>query len=268
MIEQLDTGVKQVIDATPRVGEILERYDIGCVTCAVGTCKLRDVVGIHALTPDTEAQLMYEIEKALYPDREIPLPQPAQAGPLPPVVIKYSPPVRRLVDEHKWIKRVLAVIPALVAEIERTGSLDADLLMATVGFIRGYADRFHHMKEEDILFEYTDRDAEIIGVMLTDHDTGRGYVRGAVEGTEQGDAAAVCANLRNYRELLTEHIRKEDEILYPYIDRGLTTTQVGEMHRRFDEVESAAEDDVPDRYERFVTTLEERFTAGETAGQS
>src|SRR3990172_9547822 len=98
MIEHLDTGVKQVIETTPAVGRILEQYNIGCVTCAEGTCKLGEVVGIHALAPETEAQLMYEIEQALYPDREVPPPQPAQASHLPPAEIKYSPPLRRLVD--------------------------------------------------------------------------------------------------------------------------------------------------------------------------
>ena len=150
----------------------------------------------------------------------------------------------------------------MVSEIRATTGIDADLLLAAVDFIRGYADRFHHMKEEDILFDYTDREAEIVQVILQDHDQARGFVRSIVQAVEENDAGALCANLVCYRELLTQHITKEDEILFPYIDRGLTTSQVGEMFRRFQEAEGKEADDVPQRYERFIVDIESRFHSG------
>jgi len=115
------------------------------------------------------------------------------------------------------------------------------------------------MKEEDILFNYCDRGEEIVQVIFKDHDRARGFVGAAVQALEDGDRDALCDNLLDYRELLTEHISKEDDILYPFIDRGLSTTQVGEMFRRFDEAESGMPDDVPLRYEQFIVNLTERF---------
>jgi hemerythrin-like domain-containing protein len=168
------------------------------------------------------------------------------------------------VDEHRWIKRLLALIPDMVSEIRTSAEMDSDLLLATVDFIRGYADRFHHMKEEDILFDYTDREAEIVRIILQDHDRARGFVQAAVQAIEDGNRSALCANLISYRELLTEHITKEDEILYPYIDRELNTSQVGEIFRRFEEVESGMADDVPHRYEQFIINLTGRFQGKET----
>jgi hemerythrin-like domain-containing protein len=100
-----------------------------------------------------------------------------------------------------------------------------------------------------------------VQVILQDHMVARGYVGEVVRATEEGDASALCANLLRYRELLGEHIVKEDEILYPSIDRGLTTHQVGEMWQRFEEAESGLEDDVPQKYERFITDLESRFAS-------
>jgi hemerythrin-like domain-containing protein len=132
-------------------------------------------------------------------------------------------------------------------------------MLETVDFIRGYADRFHHMKEEDILFDYTDRQAEIVQVILQDHERAREIVRAIVRAVQEDNCDDLCANLLSYRELLTEHITKEDEVLYPYIDRGLTTSQVGEIFRRFEEVESELADDIPQRYEQFITSLAARF---------
>ncbi|MFQ6099035.1 MAG: hypothetical protein ACE5O2_14995, partial [Armatimonadota bacterium] len=87
----------------------------------------------------------------------------------------------------------------------------------------------------------------------------RAFVRVAAEAIENGDVSALCDNLLAYRELLTEHIAKENDVLYPYIDRGLTTRQVGEVFRRFEEADGQAADDVPEKYERFIIALEAKF---------
>ncbi len=265
MDKYMKMGVKPLIEAFPEVGKIIERYGIGCVPCTIGTCELEDVVKLHALSPPDEAAMMFQIEKAIYPARNVSAPQPRATTESPrPREIAYSPPVRRLVDEHSWIKRLLALISDMVSEIRASAEMDSALLLATVAFIRGYADRFHHMKEEDILFDYTDREAEIVRVILEDHDQARGFVRAIVQAVEDGNRSALCTNLISYRELLTEHIAKEDEILYPYIDRGLTTSQVGEIFRRFEEVESEMADDVPHRYEQFIINLTDRFQGKDT----
>jgi len=47
------------------VGPILEQAGIGCVTCSVGVCLLKDVVSIHALSKEEEARLEQEINEYL-----------------------------------------------------------------------------------------------------------------------------------------------------------------------------------------------------------
>lgn len=260
MEKYLKSEIKSIIEGFPEVGAILEKFGIGCVPCTVATCKLEEVVKIHALSPETYAEMMYFIEKVIYPDREVIKPKivPSTEKPVS-LTIRYSPPVKRLVDEHLWIKRVLALIPAMTQAMSTLGKVDVDLVSGTVAFIKGYADTFHHMKEEDILFDYTDKTAEIIKVIFQDHDRGRGFVKAVVEGAESGDLNVVCQNLEQYRRLLQEHIKKEDEVLYPFIDRGLTDRQVGELFSRFNEVESKTASDVPQKFLDFVLALENRF---------
>jgi len=262
----MQMGVKPLIEAYPEVGQVLERYGIACVQCTAGTCKLEEVLQMHTLSPQDGRELLQQIAAIVDPTGSTILsgnapqpPVPAPAEPLRPAQFAYSPPVQRLVDEHVWIVRLLARIPDVVDEINTSGAIDGDLLRAMVDFIRGYADRYHHMKEEDILFDYTDRETAIVQVILQDHERARGYVQEIVQATEEDDGSALCANLVRYRELLSEHITKEDEVLYPYIDRGLTTHQVGEMWQRFERAESRLEADVPQKYERFITNLENRF---------
>jgi hypothetical protein len=56
-----EQAINKVIEDHPVIGEILEKYDIGCVTCGVGICLVKDVVSIHALGDQIEAQIEQEI---------------------------------------------------------------------------------------------------------------------------------------------------------------------------------------------------------------
>ena len=54
-------AIQDVIKTYPEIGEVLARYDIGCVTCKVGICLLKDVVSIHGLSKEDEAKIEQEI---------------------------------------------------------------------------------------------------------------------------------------------------------------------------------------------------------------
>jgi len=56
-----EQAINKVIEEHPVIGEILEKYEIGCVTCGVGICLVKDVVSIHALGDKIEARIEKEI---------------------------------------------------------------------------------------------------------------------------------------------------------------------------------------------------------------
>ena len=58
-------NIKEVIEAHPRIGEILDSHEIGCTKCTVGTCLLQDVVTVHFLGDEVEAQIEREINSYL-----------------------------------------------------------------------------------------------------------------------------------------------------------------------------------------------------------
>ncbi|TYO98880.1 hypothetical protein EDC39_1043 [Geothermobacter ehrlichii] len=57
--------IQNVVRQHPQIGEILNRYEIGCVDCGVGICLLKDVVAIHALGDEVEARIEREINAYL-----------------------------------------------------------------------------------------------------------------------------------------------------------------------------------------------------------
>ena len=259
MNEFLDIGIKDIIDDHPKVGDVLLEHGIDCAGCSVGTCMLKEIVAIHGLEPKLEAELMQRITDVLSGETiETPLKEGSLNGSqvAPKQELKYSPPLQRLVDEHTLIKRVIALIPDLIGNLDLKSVSGRLAVTDTVDFIRNYADAFHHAKEEEILFKYFDESNEVIQVMLTDHTTGRNHVKSVLEGVENRDKERVSEHLTGYMELLTEHIKKENEILYPWMDRELTDKQIGELHQQFEKADMDSGEEVPLKYTAFVDNLE------------
>jgi len=260
MEKYLHAPIKESIKKFPEVGRILEEYNIGCVPCTLGSCLLKDIVAIHNLPVDQEAQLMYRVEKAIYPGKDIKKPEGKAVAPKATAGnIKYSPPIKRLVDEHALIKKWLELIPAVLEKIDIESEAGRLLILDALDFLRFYADKFHHAKEENILFGYTDKNLDIIKTILQDHDAARSHVKAISEAIKSKDREAIARHLSAYRDLLIEHIKKEDEILYPWIDRGLSTRQVGELFTKFDEAEERMDKGVVDRCEKFVREAEKKI---------
>lgn len=56
-----EEAISKVMQVHPAIGEILAKHGIGCVTCGVGICQVKDVVFIHALGEEVERRIEQEI---------------------------------------------------------------------------------------------------------------------------------------------------------------------------------------------------------------
>ena len=262
MDKYLNTGIKAIIETFPGIEKILDDYGIGCAPCNVGTCLLKDIVEIHNLSPEDEQQLMIRIAGVIYPGRTIDIPLKKRAvrntG-----EITYSPPMKKLVDEHVLIKRLVALIPTIIESLDIDSEEHRQRILDVVDFIRSYADKYHHAKEEDILFKYFDEDLDILKVMHEDHENARVHVRAVLEGLDKKDGTAVAEHLNGYFGILPDHIKREDEILYPWMDRTLSTHEVGELFTKFADVDRQ-NDTVQKKYQTFVEKLETTLQQQET----
>ncbi len=255
----LHTPIQEVLSRFPKVGEILEAYHIGCVSCTAGSCLLKDIVEIHNLPEEEERRLMVEILQVIFPNQTVELPRAARPSKSRSTEIKYSPPMKSLVDEHVLIKKWIGLIPKVLERFDVESGEDRNLILDGVNFIRSYADRFHHAKEEEILFRYFDESLDVIKSMLEDHVKARGHVKAIVEAVEKKDRSGVIRHLNAYRELLTDHIRREDEILYPWMDRNLSVTEIGELFSKFDRADDLSDREAIEKCKRFVQEVEAKF---------
>jgi hemerythrin-like domain-containing protein len=137
-----------------------------------------------------------------------------------------------MVEEHQLILRMIALLEQNTAHLEAGRFYNWDFYLDAVDFIRNYADRFHHAKEEDVLFVALVKNGmpekrSPIEAMHLEHEQGRAHVRALktaakkARAGELGQEAILAEHARGYADLLRGHIEKEDTILYPLAERVL-----------------------------------------------
>jgi hemerythrin-like domain-containing protein len=145
-------------------------------------------------------------------------------------------PISELKDEHQAVKLTLEILGRISVLLSKGQKVDLAHLDLILEFLTTFVDKCHHGKEEDLLFPALEkagvpREGGPIGVMLREHDLGRGYISGLRQGVtdfKTGDQKAVVRiieNIEYYNDLLTQHIDKEDHILYPMAERAFSREQ-------------------------------------------
>ena len=172
-----------------------------------------------------------------------------------------------LVSEHRLILRMLAILEKNALRTARGEYGNYLFYLDAVDFIRNYADRFHHAKEEEILFEALvtngmPRANSPVAAMLMEHDQGRAYVRAMEEAAlaalagKPGQDAIIAENALCYLELLKEHIGKEDGILYPLAERLIPEVMRDGIIAGYGAAEGATPADFEARYVKTVERYE------------
>ena len=157
-------------------------------------------------------------------------------------------PTQELSHEHLAIKRMLAVLDRACDLVEAGRPVDPSHLESSVEFVRVFADKCHHGKEENLFFPAMIKagipsEGGPIAVMLAEHVLGRRYIKSLAEAVpayrekKPGAGAAVVKEARAYVDLLGPHIHKEDFILYPMADRVFTPEIQAELKAAFAKVE-------------------------------
>jgi hemerythrin-like domain-containing protein len=105
------------------------------------------------------------------------------------------------------------------------------------------------------------REGGPVGVMLSEHDEGRNYIKQAIDAVteyKQGNADALIdieSNLLNFCTLLTNHIYKEDNILYPMAERMLPVSILETMSLDFEEANLATTNN--EYHDKYLKMLDE-----------
>lgn len=180
-------------------------------------------------------------------------------------------PIDILLDEHKLVDRVFAIIEKVRDKLEDEKEVPATVFWKIVELIRSYADVIHHSKEEDILFEQMrEHDTELpdevqrnIAVLIEEHITAldlanemhkgiRAYHRGTPQAREE-----ILKSVNEYLEIMQPHFKMEENEVFPAMVDVLSQEEKDKMKadfERFDKILGGKE--VHKRYQQLVKELE------------
>lgn len=140
-------------------------------------------------------------------------------------------PIGPLMIEHRLIERMIEVMKRQLQEWETEPTMDPSFIETAVDFIRTYADRCHHGKEEDILFRdlskkpISGNHKRIMEELVEEHRWGRQTTGRLIEANQayrKGHAEAASTILECVKALVEfypKHIEKEDRHFFlPIMD--------------------------------------------------
>lgn len=149
-----------------------------------------------------------------------------------------------LMIEHRLIEKMIEIIKQKVIDIKSTGKADPLFIDTAVDFIKIYADKTHHGKEEDILFRdcikknMSDKDTKIMNELIEEHKYGRKTVSELVEAKEEyvkgkNTLDIVIEKLTAITEFYPKHIEKEDKLFFPNSEKYFTEVELNGMLNEF-----------------------------------
>lgn len=132
-------------------------------------------------------------------------------------------PIGPLMIEHRLIERMIALMKEELREAEKQKRANARFVEAATHFIKTYADRCHHGKEEDILFrelkkkDMSEAHKKILDELVEEHKWGRETTARLTDANERygkGDEEALAEighQIRLLIDFYPKHIQKEDK---------------------------------------------------------
>lgn len=177
-------------------------------------------------------------------------------------------PIRDLYNEHNGITIILEILHTIAIELRRGKSINTSDLGSIVKFLSVFADQCHHGKEEGILIPDMKKigrsDTKLISEIIGEHKTGRdliGGMRNALEHTpDKPEFFHFAANADAYVAMLTDHIRKENVILFPQAEAILGAKQKLLMADKFVTLEEhVIGKGVHEEFRKLLKTLQKKY---------
>jgi len=178
-----------------------------------------------------------------------------------------SRPTHILKHEHRVIEQGLRALDGVCLNLKTGGEVPLDALRQLLDFIRNFADRFHHTKEEIYLFpalsqNLLQKDSQTLSFLLEEHETERKLISElelVIGDYRDGNATAIdrfieTANL--YRDHLVGHMRNEEAILFRLAEEVLDEAVKASLIKSFAQENDAG---IVARYERLADELEKNW---------
>lgn len=178
-----------------------------------------------------------------------------------------------MIEEHNQILRFNKVFRAVCTRILNNEMIEPDDIRSMIDFIRTYADKHHHGKEEMIFFKEMQNHLGAIGDklithgMFVEHDLGRLFISDLEQAVNEYEKSQsddsrldIIASAIGYTKLLQRHIDKENNVVYSYGEKNLSKDILNEIDAKIKEFEVQASDQkLQEHYLHLLKQMEEKY---------
>lgn len=132
-------------------------------------------------------------------------------------------PVGPLMIEHRLIERMIKLLDLEFSNIKKTNEVNTSFIDNAIDFIKTYADRCHHGKEEDILFRdlknktLSPAHKRILDELIQEHIYARETTKILLDAKnkylndDKDNISIISTQLNKLVEFYPKHIAKEDK---------------------------------------------------------
>jgi hemerythrin-like domain-containing protein len=171
-----------------------------------------------------------------------------------------------LMIEHRLIEQMIELIKKESSKIKETIKVETAFIESAVDFIRTYADKTHHGKEEDILFRECAKkkmnkdDEKVMNELIEEHKFGRKTVEELVKAKEdyikgKDTLNIILDKLDVLVEFYPKHIEKEDKNFFPNSEKYFTEDELQDMLKEFWEFDKKM---IHEKYKMVVEELKSK----------
>lgn len=171
-----------------------------------------------------------------------------------------------LMIEHRLIEKMIEIIKEEISKIKATNDVDIIFIDTAVDFIKIYADKTHHGKEENILFrdcdkkDMAEKDIKIMNELVSEHKYGRKIVSELVQARDnyamgKNTVSIIIDKLGKLVEFYPEHIKKEDKVFFPDSEKYFSEDELDKLLKEFWEFDKTM---IHEKYKLVVEQLKNR----------
>lgn len=160
-----------------------------------------------------------------------------------------------LIEEHNIIKLFISIARRICFDIFDNKKISKKDLKIIVDFCIEYIDNIHHKKEEEILFDEMIKqlgkisEKTIKGGMIIEHNFGRFFVNEISNSKiiletdyTTKNKIKFISNMWTYCDLIERHIEKEDNAIYIFAQKNLSTETLKMLNEKTEKFEKRVKD--------------------------
>ena len=145
-----------------------------------------------------------------------------------------------LFDEHEIIVNAIDTAKQAKSLIGKDDAAYEKLITQLIGFFRNYADKYHHFKEEEILFPEMAKRNELLadGVikeMFENHADFRLMIKNIETSLNKKQYPQAQQQLEQYTEALLDHIAVENDEVFQTAETIFSEEELEKIYFRFED---------------------------------